>query len=96
MNLLIALPNLLAMIASLAGMVLLTLVQRRLGGQLGAMLRLVNAGVFLAVFLHAAAELAEALGVLGHATLPVVMSVLLTAGSIAFGAAGLVGLKALR
>lgn len=96
MNLLIALPNLLAMIASLAGMVLLTLVQRRLGGQLGAMLRLVNAGVFLAVFLHAGAELAEALGLLGQATLPVVMSLLVTTGSIAFGAAGLVGLKALR
>ena len=88
-NHLLALPNLLAMAASLAGMVLRSLVQRRLGGQLGAMLRLVNAGVFLAVFLHAGAELAEALGLLGQATLPVVMSLLVTTGSIAFGAAGL-------
>lgn len=96
MTWLIAIPNLLAMAASLGAMVLLWLVQGRLGGQLGAMLRLVNAGVFLAVFLHAGAELAEALGLLATGHLAPVMSVLLTAGSIAFGVAGLIGLKALR
>lgn len=90
------LPNLLAMATSFAAMVLLGLLVPKLGGQIGAMLRWIIAGVFLSVFLHAGAELAVALGLLAPERLLPLMGLLLSAGSAAFCAGGLVGLRALR
>lgn len=91
-----AIPNVLAMVTSLVAVVLLALVTRRIGGQIGSALKLLGLGVFLSVFLHAGAELAEIFGLLSPDLLMVVMSVLLTAGSLAFCAGGVVALRALR
>lgn len=91
-----ALPNVLAMVTSLAAMVSLGLVIPRLGGQIGSVLKLVIVGVFFSVFLHAAVELAEVLGLLGPDVLMVAMGSLVTVGSLSFCAAAFVGLRALR
>lgn len=91
-----ALPNVLAMVTSLAAMVTLGLTVPRLGGQLGTVLRLVIGGVFFSVFLHAGFELAEVLGYVTSTSLMVIMGTLVTVGSICFCAAGVVGLRVLR
>jgi uncharacterized membrane protein len=91
-----AAPNLLAMATSLAAVVLLSLVIRRIGGQIGAALRLLSLGVFLSVFLHAGAELAEVFGLLSPDVLMVLMGSLVTSGSLAFCAGGVVALRAVR
>ncbi len=96
MNWLVAAPQILALVTSAVAVVLLFRVNRRIGGAIGASLRLLSLGVLLAVFLHAAAELAEAVGLLSQEALMVVMGVLVTTGSIAFCAGGVVALKALR
>jgi len=75
---------------------LLAQVIRRIGGAIGAALKLLSLGVFLSVFLHAAAELAEIFGLLSPSVLGVVMAVLVTSGSLAFCAGGVVALRALR
>jgi len=91
-----AVPNVLALVTSLAAVLLLAQVIRRIGGSIGAALKLLSLGVFLSVFLHAAAELAEIFGLLSPDLLMVVMGLLVTGGSLAFCAGGLVALKALR
>jgi hypothetical protein len=90
------LPNILAMLTSLGAMILLVGAALRLGGRMGLMLKLVVAGVFFSVFLHAGAELAEVFGLLGEGPLFVLMGSLLSGGSLAFGIAGVVGIRALR
>jgi hypothetical protein len=91
-----ALPNVVAMFSSAAAMIALGLVIPRLGGHLGAMLRLVIVGVFLSVFLHAGFELAATFGAVSARALMVTMGVLVSVGSVSFCAAGIVGLRALR
>jgi len=91
-----AVPNVLALGTSLMAVLLLSQVIRRIGGQIGAALKLLSLGVFLSVFLHAAAELAEIFGLLSPSLLMVVMAVLVTSGSLAFCAGGVVALRALR
>jgi len=91
-----AVPNVLALGTSLMAVILLAQVIRRIGGQIGAALKLLSLGVFLSVFLHAAAELAEIFGLLSPSLLMVVMAVLVTSGSLAFCAGGVVALRALR
>lgn len=54
------------------------------------MLRLVILGMFLSVFVHAGVELAAALGAIPEVALMPVMGTLLSAGSLAFFAAGIV------
>lgn len=96
MSLLATAPQLLALLTSLASVILLALVIRRIGGQIGAALKLISLGVFLSVFLHAAAELAEVFGLIPGDFLMAVMGVLVTSGSIAFCAGSVVALRALR
>jgi hypothetical protein len=96
MTFLSILPNLLAMVTSLLAMLLLAGAALRLGGSIGLMLKLVVAGVFFSVFLHAGTELAEVFGLIGEKVLFVLMGSLLSGGSLAFGLAGLVGIRALR
>lgn len=91
-----AVPNFLALATSLTAVILLVRVVRRIGGEIGAALRLLSLGVFLSVFLHAAAELAEIFGLLTPEVLMVVMGALVTCGSLAFCAGGIVALRALR
>jgi hypothetical protein len=97
MPLIHALPNLVATAASFAAMLALgSLAARMTGGQFAAVVKLIAIGVFFSVFLHAGAELAETFGLLGEKLLMVVMGLLLSVGSIAFCAAGVLGLRALR
>jgi hypothetical protein len=92
-----SLPNVVAMVASLAAMAALTsLALRMSGGQFAAVLKLVTVGVFFSVFLHAGAELAEMFDLLGARRLMNVMGILLSVGSVAFCAAGVLGVRALR
>jgi hypothetical protein len=89
--------NLVAMIASAGGMIaLLMLAAKMVGGALGVAFRLVTAGIFFSVFLHAGFELAESFGVFGEGVLMHVMGLLITIGSLLFIAAGYIGLKAFR
>lgn len=96
MSWLVAVPQVLALVTSAVAVLLLLRVIRRIGGAIGASLKLLSLGVVLAVFLHAAAELAELLGLLSPEALMVVMGILVTSGSLAFCAGGVVALKALR
>lgn len=89
-------PHVLAMCSSLAAVVSLSAVARMVGGQIGTMVKLLVAGVFLAVFMHAGAELAQATGLLEDGVLMMVMGGLLTLGSLSLCAAAWVGWKALR
>jgi hypothetical protein len=91
-----AVPNVIAMVTSVAAIVAMLLVVRRIGGEVGLMFRLIAGGVFVAVFLHAGSELARLLELVSEQALMPVMGVLLSAGSIAFFAAAVVGLRALR
>jgi hypothetical protein len=92
-----ALPNVAAMVTSLAAMIALSLVVPRIGGQIGWMVRLIVVGVFFSVFLHAALELAaETTDVVSPRMLMLMMGVLVSLGSVSFCAAGVVGLRALR
>lgn len=90
------LPSLLALLASTAAIATLAFMSRRIGGQIGRSLRLVVAGVFFSVFLHAGAELADALGLIPPDTLLALMAGLVTLGSVSFFAAGILGVRALR
>lgn len=90
------LPNVAAMVASAAAMVTLGLAARRLGGQLGTVLKLVVSGIGLAVFLHAGAELAGAFDIVDEHALLFIMGALVTVGSLLMSAAGVVALRALR
>lgn len=89
-------PTLAALIASTAAMVTMSMVAQRLGGQIGLVLKLVVVGVGLSVFMHAGLEVAAVMGFFSHARLMTLMDALVTAGSMAFFAAGIVGLRALR
>jgi hypothetical protein len=92
-----ALPNVVAMLASIAAMAsLATLAAKMTGGQLAIVAKLIALGVFFAVFLHAGIELAEMFELVGAKTVMVVMSVLLSVGSLSFCAAGILGVRALR
>jgi len=90
------LPNVLAMISSFIAMILLGLVAPKIGGVLGRMLKLLIAGIFFAVFLHAGVELAQLYGAVDEAVFLPIMGALLTIGSALFMVAGLVGLKSLK
>jgi PAS domain S-box-containing protein len=91
-----ALPNVVAMVTSLAAMVALSaLAMKMTGGRFALVARLVAAGVFFSVFVHAGSELAEAFGLIKMKTLMEVMGVLLSAGSILFCVAGILGVKSL-
>lgn len=90
------LPNILAMISSFGAMILLGMVIPRIGGSLGKMLKLLIVGIFFAVFIHAAAELARLYGIIGDDVLMPMMGMLLTIGSVFFAVGGFVGLKALK
>jgi hypothetical protein len=91
------LPNVVAMITSLAAISTLAWFAARMtGGELAPVARLIAVGVFFSVFLHAAVELAEMLGMMGSTTLMAAMSVLLSLGSISFCVAGVFGVRALR
>lgn len=96
MNTISTLPSVIAMTASLAACISLGAVVRKLGGEIGLMLRLLAVGLFLAVFLHAGLELAQVFGLFGATTLMIGMATLLSLGSLAFCAAAWVGLRALR
>lgn len=89
-------PTLIALVASTAAMASMSLVARRLGGQIGLVLKLVVVGICLSVFMHAGLEVAQVMGLFDHGMLMVLMDVLVTAGSVAFFAAGVFGLRALR
>lgn len=92
-----ALPNVVAMVASLAAVLSLSVLAWRMaGGELALVAKLIALGVFFSVFLHAGAELAETFGLLGEGRLLTVMGVLLSLGSVSFCAAGVLGLRALR
>jgi len=91
-----AFPNVLAMCSSLLAVIALSVVARKLGGEIGTMVKLLVVGVFLAVFLHAGAELAQVAGLLGEGHLMVVMGALLTLGSVSLCCAAWVGWRALR
>ncbi|MBI5507747.1 MAG: hypothetical protein HY903_03225 [Deltaproteobacteria bacterium] len=89
-------PNVVAAITSLAAIVALAIMAPKLGGQIGLTIKLIVVGVFFSVFLHAGVELAATTGILGEQALMVVMGLLLSLGSVAFFAAGIIGLRALR
>ena len=87
------LPNILAMLSSFIAIILLGIVILKIGGSLGVVLKLLSAGIFFAVFAHAAVELASIYGIIDEAVLMSVMGALLTVGSVLFMVAGLCGLK---
>jgi len=87
------LPNVLAMISSFAAMLLLGMIAPKIGGILGAIIKLLIAGIFFAVFAHASLELASVYGMVNEAELMPMMGWLLTIGSVFFMLAGLLGLK---
>jgi PAS domain S-box-containing protein len=89
-----ALPNMVAMVTSLGAMAALSaLAVKMTGGRLAVVARLVAAGVFFSVFLHAGSELAETYGLIGTKRLMEVMGALLSVGSVLFCAAGIVGVR---
>jgi PAS domain S-box-containing protein len=91
-----ALPNVVAMVTSLAAMAALSaLAAKMTGGQFSVVAKLVAVGVFFSVFLHAGSELAETFGLIGPKQLMDVMGVLLSVGSVSFCAAGILGVRAI-
>ncbi len=92
----IVLPNILAMIGSLTTIIVLGILIPKIGGSIGLMLRLLIVGIFFAVFLHAASELAAIYNLLSTQTLLLVMGTLLSLGSLFFIVAGIIGIKSLN
>lgn len=88
-----AIPNIIAMISSLAAMLMLLKVIPKIGGSIGRMIKMLVAGIFCSVFLHAGVELAEVFALIGEAALMPIMGTLLTVGSFAFIIAGWIGIK---
>lgn len=89
-------PNIFAMVCSLFAMIILVRLVPRIGGSFGRMIKMLVAGIFFSVFLHAAAELAEVFGLMPSEVLMPLMGLLLTIGSVTFIAAGVIGLKSLE
>jgi PAS domain S-box-containing protein len=87
-------PNVVAMVASLAAMAALSILAVKMtGGRFAVVARLIAAGVFFSVFIHAGSELAETFGLIGTKRLMEVMGVLLSVGSVLFCAAGILGVR---
>ncbi|MBI5196103.1 MAG: hypothetical protein HZA10_07255 [Nitrospirae bacterium] len=89
-------PGIIAMISSLIAMVMLSRVIPIIGGSIGRMIKMMVTGIFFSVFLHAGFELAAGFGLISEGSLMIIMGILITAGAIAFIAAGNIGIKSLK
>ncbi len=88
-----ALANIVAMLLSLLAIVQLGLMIPKIGGDFGAMLKLMSAGIFFAVFVHSLFELLAVFDVISEHVLLMVMGALITLGSACFVAAAVVARK---
>ena len=88
--------NILAMIFSLIGVVMLTKAALAMGGEFGKSLKVIVVGIFLAVFVHAGFELAAAYELMSEEVLMFSMGILLSTGSLAFAYAGYSTLKEIQ
>ena len=90
------LSNTLALLGSLIAMISLSMMIPRIGGSIGLVLKLLIAGIFFSVFIHAAIEFAVIYKLLPEQSLMPVMGTLLFIGSLFFIFAGILGNKSLR
>ncbi|MBI4680204.1 MAG: hypothetical protein HY753_03055 [Nitrospirae bacterium] len=89
-------PGLIALISSLIAMIMLLKVVPVIGGSIGRMIKMMVAGIFFSVFLHAGVELAAGFGLISEGPLMIIMGILITAGAVAFISAGSIGIKSLK
>lgn len=88
------LANIIAMVASLVGVVMLAKVSAKVGGVVGSCLKLVVVGIFFSIFIHAGVELMAAYELMDEEVLLPIMGVLLSVGSLIIAYAGYKASKA--
>lgn len=91
-----SLPSIVAMIFSAVVMVQLSITAYKVGGAVGMILKLLTAGIFFAVFLHAGIEFLERLGLIKDEYFSLIMSIMISFGSVFFLIAGHIAFKTFK